>query len=63
MAVAAQEQQVDSAVSGGEEDLLAVIAPLSNVVRRTDRHHARYARHAISIDEQRGCRQVLPTKC
>ena len=49
--MAAEEGQVDPPADGGEEDLLAVVAPLSNVVRRADRYHARDARHSISIDD------------
>ncbi len=61
-AMAAEKRQVDPPVGGREEDLLAVVAPLSDVVRCADRHHARDARHAISIDYWLRCRQVFATK-
>ena len=56
--MAAEKRQVDPPVDGGEEDLLVVVAPLSNVVRRADRYHARDARHPISIDYLPRYRQV-----
>ena len=61
--VAAEQGQVDPPIGGREENLLAVVAPLSNVVRRADRHHARNARHPISIDHLPAYRQVLATEC
>ena len=61
-AVAAEQGQVDPPSGGGEEDLLAIVAPLSDVVRCADRHHARDARHPISIDHRPIYRQVLVTK-
>ena len=46
-----QQRHVDAPVEVGEEDLLAVIPPLRDVVGCTDRHHASDTRHGVIVPD------------
>ena len=44
-----EQRQINPIVLLGVEDFLAVVAPLGDVVRCADRHHARGSRHKTSF--------------
>ncbi len=48
LALLAQRLDVEATVVVGEEDVLAVVAPLSGVMRNALRHHARLSRHVLA---------------
>jgi hypothetical protein len=47
-----QQRHVDAPVEVGEEDLLAVVPPLRDVMRCADRDHASDTRHGMIVPDR-----------